>query len=293
MIPRHLIFDVLGALRPTGEVILDFNKGIINSTKGVVSAFKPQISFYGQFGDVGFRALKRTVDYIREVAPNVLVILDCKCGDTGRTNDGYVTMAFRWLGVDAVTVSPYLSGEALAPFLACEDKGIIVLCKTSNPCSGEFQDLPIALDFTNLAELVGDAALPAYLNGTHAWSQLSGGYHIPLYQYVALRVANHWNTRGNCAVVVGATYPADLGQVRKLVGDMPILLPGIGTQGGDLEGSLRAGLDSLGYGLIVSTSSAVNFASRGQDFAERAGEVALATRDEINRLRESIMSERA
>ena len=276
-----------------GDVIFEFNKAIIDATKDVVSAYKPQFAFYICFGDTGLRALKWTIDYIRKVAPNVLVILDCKDGDIGNTNLGYVAMAFKWLGVDAMTVPPYMSGESLAPFLAREDKGIIVLCKTSNPGSGEFQDLPIACSFTDLSTLVGDGDRANDLNGTHAWSQPSGGYHVPLYQHVALRVANHWNAKGNCGVVVGATYPADLGQVRKLVGDTPILLPGIGKQGGDLEGSLRAGLDSEGYGLIVNNGSAVIFAGSGEDFAEKSRAVAIDCRDKINNFREAVMAERA
>ncbi len=220
------------------ETILSFNKAIVDATKDLVCAFKPNSAFYEAHGDEGWRALRNTVSYIHEAAPEVPVILDAKRADIGNTNDGYVEAIFDHLGVDAATVHPYLGAEALQPFLTRAEKGIIVLCKTSNHGAGEFQDMLVDGE--------------------------------PLYRVVAKHVARDWNRNGNCGLVVGATYPEDLKEVRAIAGDMPILIPGIGPQGGDLEKTVAAGKDSRGRGMIISASRAVIFASSGEDYAEAA-----------------------
>jgi orotidine-5'-phosphate decarboxylase len=163
-----------------------------------------------------------------------------------------VTSAFDLLDVDAITVHPYLGKEALLPFLARREKGILVLAKTSNPGSGEFQNLPV------------------------------GKSHEPLYQVVARSVAQSWNSNGNCGLVVGATYSSELKLVRETVGDMPLLIPGIGAQGGDVAAAVKAGQDSRGWGMIINSSRGIIYASKGDDFAQAAREVALELSVEIN-----------
>lgn len=223
--------------------MFQFNRAIIEATHDVVGFYKPNIAFYeAQFID-GLRALKSTIDFIHSIAPSVPVILDFKRGDIDNTNNGYVQLAFDWLNADAVTVHPYLGAEAMQPFLGRSEKGIIVLCRTSNKGADEFQD----------------QRLPFGKLGT------------PLYQYVAHQVESKWNQNGNCGVVVGATYPNELQHVRQIVGhDMPILIPGIGAQGGDLEKTVAAGKNSRGQGMIINSSRGIIFASKEEDFANAA-----------------------
>lgn len=246
--------------RDVGNVIVEFNRAIVEATKDLVCAYKPNVAFYEAYGDQGLAALHRTVVDIHAIAPDVPVILDAKRADIGNTNVGYVDAAFGFLQADAITVHPYLGAEALQPFLARADKGVIVLCKTSNPGAGEFQDWDIS----------GDV--------------VPGGY-MPLYKYVAHRVSREWNKNGNCALVVGATYPEQLREVREVVGDMPILIPGIGAQGGDLEKTVKAGKDSRGRGMIVNSSRGIIFASKGEDFAEAARRETIKLHDGINQYR--------
>ena len=233
--------------------IFEFNKAIIEATNDLVCAYKPNTAFYEAYGDEGFRALKRTCDFIHEVASTVPIILDAKRGDIGRTNEMYAKFAFDWLQADAITVSPYLGGAALGPFLDRADRGIIILCKTSNPGSGEFQDMAVHVNEES----------------------------ISLFEEIAKNVSRIWNKNGNCALVVGATYPEELRKVRSLAGDMPILIPGIGKQGGDLEKSILFGRDSKKQGIIINSSSGIIFASNNSDFAE-------AARQETLRLHEAI-----
>jgi len=199
----------------------EFNKSIIDQTADLICAYKPNATFYKEAN------LQKTVSYIKKTHPEIPIILDAKRGDIGNTNEAYAREIFDNLGVDAVTVHPYLGKESLQPFLDKVDKGIIVLVRTSNPGAGEFQDLKI--------------------DGK------------PLYQVVAEHVKT-WNTNGNLAVVVGATYPEELKIVRGIVGDMPILVPGIGAQGGDLKATIENGLDSKGQGLIINSSRGIIFA---------------------------------
>lgn len=237
------------------EAIFTFNREIIDATHDLVCAYKPNIAFYEAHGDAGYRALIRTVHYMKKTYSHLPVILDAKRADIGSTNAGYVAAVFDVIGADAVTVHPYLGKEALAPFLAREEKGILVLVKTSNPGSGELQDL-----------LVGEE-------------------QEPLYQVVARHVAQSWNVHGNCAIVVGATYPAELARVRSIVGDMPILIPGIGTQGGEVAATVSAGKNSRGQGMIIGASRSIIFASRGIDFAQAARRATEQLDEEIRRSR--------
>jgi len=242
-------------LRSVEEAMFTFNRDIIDATHDLVCAYKPNAAFYEAQGDAGFRALIRTVSYIRETFAHIPVILDAKRADIGNTNLGYVQAAFDIIGVDAITVHPYLGKEALAPFLARKEKGIIVLAKTTNPGAGEFQDLPV------------------------------GESQEPLYQAIARHVAKTWNTNGNCALVVGATYPEDLKKVRAIVGDMPILIPGIGTQGAEVAATVIAGKDSRGKGMIINSSRGIIFASGGNDFAMCARKATEQLREEVNKYR--------
>ncbi len=241
--------------RTVEEALYFFNHEIIDATHDLVCAYKPNAAFYEAQGNAGLQALIRTVQYIHEAYPHIPVILDAKRADIGSTNLGYVAAAFDIIGADAITVHPYLGREALAPFLARKEKGIIVLAKTSNPGAGEFQDLPVG----------------------------NGGE--PLYQVVARHVAQTWNANGNCAVVVGATYPEDLRKVRAIIGDMPVLIPGIGAQGGEVAATVQAGKDSRGWGMIISASRSILFASKERDFAEAARRATEQLRTEINNYR--------
>ncbi|RJQ34320.1 orotidine-5'-phosphate decarboxylase [Candidatus Parcubacteria bacterium] len=222
----------------TRATMVAFNRAIVDATKDIVCAYKPNSAFYEARGDEGFAALRETTQYILDQAPDVPVILDAKRADIGSTNKGYVDSIFHYLQMDAVTVHPYLGSEALKPFLERKDKGIFVLCRTSNGGARELQDL------------------------------MTDGE--PLYKKVAHLVREKWNTNGNCGVVVGATYPEELREVRKIVSDMPILIPGVGAQGGDLEKAVQAGKDSRGKGMIIAAARSVIFASPGADFAEAA-----------------------
>ena len=241
----------------------DFQKmaKVIDTTHDLVCAYKPNTEFYLSSGPTGLEALRAVILHINDAAPFIPVILDRKAGDIGNTNDGTAELAFEYLNADAITVSPYLGGEALRPFLDRADKGVFVLCRTSNQGAGEFQDVEVCRTFDQLVELVGGNADEANdLSGKLSWSYPTGGYRVPFYQYVALRVSRRWNKNQNCGLVVGATYPGELGVVRRLAGDIPILIPGIGAQGGDLEKTVSAGKDSRGKGIIINSSRGIIFA---------------------------------
>lgn len=224
------------------EAVFVFNRAIIDATADIASAFKPNAAFYEAEGDQGWRALKRTAHYVREQYPEIPLILDAKRADIGTTNEAYAGAIFDDLEMDAVTVHPYLGRESLQPFLKRKDKGIFVLVRTSNPGSGEFQDLDV------------------------------GG--VPLYQKVAHAVAADWNGNGNCGVVVGATYPEELKAVRGIVGEMPILIPGLGAQGGDTAKTVALGKAAKGFGMVINSSRGIIYASSGEDFADAARKAA-------------------
>lgn len=255
-------------------MFMTFNSEIVNATKDIVLAYKPNIAFYEAHGEDGWRALKWTVKRINEYAPDVPVILDAKRADIGNTNNGYVKMAFEDLKVDAITVHPYLGGpEALKPFLDREDKGIIVLCRTSNPGAKEFQDLAVSVDGKEGEEL--SQAGPG-------WScNVVTGYSVPFFKHVAYKVSHDWNMKGNCSIVAGATYPEELADIRKIVGDMPILIPGIGAQGGDVEKTVKSGINSNRNGMIINSSRGIIFASSDKDYAEAARREAQKLHDQI------------
>ncbi len=222
-----------------------FNRWIIEQTHAYAAAYKPNIAFYEARGDAGLLDLKLTMDYLHEHHPDILTICDAKRGDIGSTNNGYATAIFDRLGFDAVTLQPFLGGEALTPFLERADRGCIILCRTSNPGSGEFQNIE-----------------------TSAGSK-------PLWQLVAEQVRDHWNKHGNCMLVVGATYPEEVRLVRQLVGEIPLLVPGIGAQGGNIQQTVQAGLDANGRGIIINSS-------RGIIFSEDPARSARELRDAIN-----------
>ncbi|MGB6604352.1 MAG: orotidine-5'-phosphate decarboxylase, partial [Steroidobacteraceae bacterium] len=222
--------------------IFQFNKAVIDATHDLVCAYKPQFAHYAACEAED--QLERTIEYVHRTYPDIPVILDAKRGDVGSSAERYAIEAFERYSADAVTVNPYLGTDALEPFLRHADKGVIVLCRTSNPGARELQDLDV------------------------------GGRK--LYQLVAELAVQRWNARGNCLLVVGATYPRELGEVRAIVGDMPLLVPGVGAQGGDVAEAVRHGQDARGTGLIVSASRSVLYAAGGADFASAARAAARA-----------------
>jgi len=241
--PRHIADQA--------SPIFHFNKAIIDATADLVCAYKPQFAHYAAYEAED--QLERTIEYIHRSYPGIPVILDSKRGDVGNTAERYAIEAFERYGADAVTVNPYLGSDALEPFLKHQDKGVIILCRTSNPGARDLQDLEI------------------------------GGRR--LYHIVAEYAARSWNSRGNCLLVVGATYPRELAEVRKIVGDMPFLVPGVGVQGGDVAQAVQNGQTAAGTGLIISSSRGILYASSGEDFASAARAATLALRDEINACR--------
>jgi len=230
------------------ESIILFNLAIIDATADLVCAFKPNSAFYEAYGAEGWNALLKTIHYIKQTYPDLPVILDAKRGDIESTNIGYTKMAFETLKADAITLQPYLGHQAMQPFLDYKDKGLIILAKTSNKGSDEFQNLTIQRQ--------------------------------PLYKYVARQVLKNWNKNKNCGLVVGATYPKELEEVRQIVGDMPILIPGIGAQGGDIKSTVQAGKSKAG-GMIINSSRGVIYASAKKDFAHQARKVVDALHSSI------------
>lgn len=226
--------------RTSPDEILKFNTRVIEATAGLVCAYKPQSAFYEVAGDVGWQALKGTIAAVRRVAPQAVVVLDAKRNDIGNTAEAYATSAFDWFDADAVTINPYLGGDAVAPFLQRPDRGAFALCRTSNPGAGDLQSLPMA-DGAQLYLTVAERA--------REWGE-----------------AHH----GNLGLVVGATWPDELIQVRARCPEMPILLPGIGAQGGDLEASVEAGVDAHGRGLLVSASRSVIYAGDAEEIHAEA-----------------------
>jgi orotidine-5'-phosphate decarboxylase len=228
--------------------IFQFNKAIIDATADLVCAYKPQFAHYAAYEAED--QLERTIDYIQSTYPGIPVILDSKRGDVGNTAERYAIEAFERYHADAVTVSPYLGGDSMEPFLKYEDKGVIILCRTSNPGAGDLQDLEV------------------------------GGRR--LFHIVADLAARRWNTRGNCALVVGATYPRELAEVREIAGNMPFLVPGVGAQGGDVAQAVQSGQTAAGAGLVISSSRGILYASSGEDFVSAARSATLKLRDQIN-----------
>jgi len=233
--------------------IFQFNKAIIDATADLVCAYKPQFAHYAAYEAED--QLERTIDYIHRNHPGVPVILDAKRGDVGNTAERYALEAFERYHADAVTVNPYLGGDSLEPFLNHADKGVIILCRTSNPGARDIQDLQV------------------------------GAGSRKLYHVIAELAAKKWNSRGNCMLVVGATYPKELAEIREIVGDMPFLVPGVGAQGGDVAQAVQNGRTKNGTGLLISSSRAILYASSGEDFATAARTATLTLRDQINAAR--------
>ena len=244
--------------RTAAGEMLSFNRGVIEAAGEFVCAFKPQSAFYEAAGELGLDALARSIELIREHAPHAVVVLDAKRGDIANTARAYASAAFELFGADAITASPYLGADSVAPFLEHPERGAFVLCRTSNPGSGDFQSLRIV--------------------GHQRYEREEA-----LYERVA-RSAVAWSDdfHENVGLVVGATYPAELARVRALAPSLPILLPGIGAQGGDLEAALGAGLDDERRGLLVSASRSVIYAGGQQEIAAEARRL----RGAINEVRE-------
>ena len=232
------------------DPIFLFNKAIIDATSQLVLAYKPNLAFYEALGTEGWDILRRTVDYIPE---GILKVGDGKRGDIGSTAQKYAEALFS-IGFDIVTVNPYLGWDSIAPFVQDEEKGVFVLCLTSNPSSRDFQ-----YDVTN---------------------------GKTLYERIA-ETTVRWNENGNCGLVVGATHPDELKKIRQLAPDLPFLIPGIGAQGGDLEASVLAGTDEQGEMAVINSSRGIIYASSGEDFAETAGSEAKKLRDAINEIRKT------
>lgn len=239
---------------PVEKAVVQFCRAIIEATAPYASVFKPNLAFFEVLGPAGMAALQEVVQAIPAHIP---VIADAKRGDVGNTASRYAAAIFETYGFDAVTVNPYLGYDAVAPFLAYRERGIILLCRTSNPSARDFQDL-----------LIQDAS----------------GESRPLYEVVAQRV-QVWNEAGNCGLVVGATYPQEMRTIRALCPDLPILVPGIGAQGGDLEASVPVAVDALGERAMISASRSILYASSNADYATAAASVARTLRDGINQAR--------
>lgn len=246
LLPEHL--------RNETTPYLTFNKAIIDAVAESVCAFKPNSAFYESRGAKGIEELKATFEYIQSKHPEIPIILDFKRGDIGSTNDEYAKFAFEYLGADAITIQPYMGREAVEPFLDYKQKGIIVLARTSNSGAGEIQDLEV--------------------DGRK------------LYLRLVDNILQNWNANKNCLLVVGATYPDELAQIRELTGDEIVyLVPGVGAQGGDVEATVKAGQNASGKGIIINSTRDIIYASLTEDFAEVAGSRAKEVRDEINKYR--------
>lgn len=242
-IPEHI--------RAMKHPILEFNRAIIDSTHDLVCAYKPQIAYYSAFG--AEHELKLTIEYIHNNYPEIPVILDAKRGDIGATAKMYVIEAFDRYEADAVTVNPYMGGDTLKPFLDRKEKGVVILCRTSNPGARDIQDIESS--------------------------------NNKLYQIVAKQAASEWNYNNNIMLVVGATYPEELGEIRKITGDIPFLVPGIGAQGGDVEKAVTNARTPDGSGIAINSSRGIIYAGSGKDFEEDVRQAAQNLRDEINKYR--------
>jgi orotidine-5'-phosphate decarboxylase len=230
--------------------VLQFNKAIIEATYDLVCAYKPNLAFYEAMGSEGIAILEKT---IKHVPGDVAVIGDAKRGDIGNTARAYARALFSILGFDAATVNPYLGYDSIEPFISYQDKGVFILCRTSNKGAADFQDL-----------------------------RTDG---LPLYEIVANK-AREWNIHGNIGLVVGATYPEELKRVRSMCPDMPLLIPGVGAQGGDLASAVGYGVDARGEKAIINVSRQILYASREKNFALAARNVAEKLRNQINEYRD-------
>ncbi|MFM2112717.1 MAG: orotidine-5-phosphate decarboxylase [Pseudomonadota bacterium] len=236
------------------ERIFDFCAAIVDATADLVSSYKPQIAYFAAHGAEA--QLEKLIAHIRKVAPQVPVILDAKRGDIGSTAEQYAREAFVRYGADAVTLSPFMGRDTIEPYLDYADKGVFLLCRTSNPGGNDFQN-------QRLADVPGQPRL---------------------YEHIAHLAQTEWNRNGQLGLVVGATFPAEIARVRELAPSLPLLIPGVGAQGGDAVATVRKGLTATGT-IAVNSSRAVLYASKGPDFAEAARKVAQQTRDQLNAAR--------
>ncbi|MBF6616844.1 MAG: orotidine-5'-phosphate decarboxylase [Candidimonas sp.] len=234
------------------DAIFEFCRAIVDVTAQYACAIKPQIAYFS--AERAEDQLEALCDYVREHHPDLPIILDAKRGDIGSTAQQYAREAFERYQANAVTVNPYMGSDSITPYLEWDDKGVIILCRTSNPGGSDLQFIESA-------------------DGT------------PLYLRVAALAADRWNGNGQCALVVGATFPEEIAKVRARVADMPLLIPGIGAQGGDIPSTVKAGLDSQGTGMMINSSRAILYASTGDDWRVAAALAARQTRDAINAVR--------
>jgi len=246
--------DIDPKLMPEKVGLVDFNQAVIEATSDLVCAYKPNLAFYEALGDEGMEALKQTLKCIPADIP---VIADGKRGDIGNTSKAYARALFDNFGFDAATVNPYLGFDSVEPFLQYADKGIFVLCRTSNAGAADFQSLQCVTSQGNR----------------------------PLFEIVADK-AKLWNTRGNVGLVVGATYPDELKLIRRQHPEMPLLIPGIGAQGGDVALTVKYGLSPSGEKAVINSSRQILYASRGADFADASRKAAMTLRDDINKYRQ-------
>lgn len=244
-----------GSLAGRTDAIERFCVEIIDRTADHACAFKPQIAYFASARAES--QLEAVIAHLRDRHPDIPVVLDAKRGDIGSTAVQYAREAFERYGADAVTVNPYMGGDSIAPYLAWHDKGVFVLCRTSNPGGDDLQALSVSIGETTR----------------------------PLYEQVARLAQSSWNDGRQLGLVVGATYPDELARIRRLAPDMPLLVPGIGAQGGDIDATVAAGLDEAGYGMLINSSRAILYAGSGNDFATAAGQAAAATCAAIHRAR--------
>jgi len=242
-LPKHLL--------KKADPFFQFNKSIIDTTNDLVCAYKPNIAFYEAEGLKGLKSLEKTCHYLRKKHPKIIIVLDAKRADIDSTNLGYAKMAFNFLGVDAITLHPYLGREAIQPFLDLKDKYFFILCRTSNPGAGELQDLKVSKE-------------------------------KKLYIYLAEQVVKKWNKNKNCGLVVGATYPKELKEIRQIAKNLIFLIPGIGVQGGDLKKTLQS--DPSGN-FLINSSRGIIYANSKLYFAQHAKIKTSQLKNSINRYR--------
>ncbi len=245
------------AKMPVSDVY-EFNRSIVDATAEYVCAFKPNLAFYEAMGLPGLRDLEKTVEHIRSAAPTAIILGDAKRGDIGPSAQSYAKAMFQVWGFDALTINAWGGEDTVTPFIEDKSKGVFVWCRGSNPGSADFQDLLITTD-----------------NGS-----------MPLYRNIAL-ACQKWNTNGNLGLVAGATVPEQLAEIRTACPTMPLLIPGVGVQGGDLEAAVKQGTDSRGRAALINSSRGVIYASTGVDFADAAAREANKLRESINEVLEA------
>ena len=238
--------------------VFEFNRNIVDATAGYVCAYKPNLAFYEAMGLAGLEDLHKTISHVRTAAPTALIIGDAKRGDIGPSAQAYAKALFEVWGFDAITINAWGGQDTVTPFIGDEAKGVFVWCRGSNPGSANFQDVQIVSD----------------------------GASMPLYRTMAL-ACQEWDVNGNLGLVVGATVPEQLQEVRATCPSMPFLLPGVGAQGGDLEAAVQQGTDSRGRGALINSSRGIIYASSGTDFAQAAGREADKLRKSINEVLEA------